>query len=92
MAAGTDQLPDLGPIEIEDLPAIPGRNTRDAMLLGVSSALQGGVERLVARYRELAGFGCPVIYSGGDGFLACRDISAPAHHAPDLVLRSIAAI
>ncbi len=52
LGAGADLLPQIQADDLTELPTLPGRNTRQAMLCGAASALVGGVQHLVARYRS----------------------------------------
>ena len=88
LAAGTDQLPWLPTDSIDRLPALPGKNTEEAIAAGVHASLVGGVRYLVERYRqEIDGKSeIPVVISGGDGRLVLEHIAAPATYVENLVL------
>jgi len=92
LAAGTDQLPWLPTDSIDRLPALPGKNTEEAIAAGVHASLVGGVRYLVERYRqEIDGKSeIPVVISGGDGRLVLEHIAAPATYVENLVLLGLA--
>lgn len=99
-----DQLPELDANDLTELPPLPGRNTEQAMVLGAASALVGGVQHLVERYRrELSvkmsayqtdspnseAASIPVILSGGDGTRLATHLVPPLIVETDLVLRGL---
>jgi type III pantothenate kinase len=92
LAAGTDQLPWLPTDSIDRLPALPGKNTEEAIAAGVHASLVGGVRYLVERYRQEIGgkSEIPVVISGGDGRLVLEHIAAPATYVENLVLLGLA--
>lgn len=67
LGRAAEQLPELDADDLIDLPPIPGKNTEAAMLCGAASALVGGVQHLIERYRETYGAHTTIILSGGDG-------------------------
>lgn len=102
LAKATDLLPEIDAEEQVDLPSLPGKNTQQAMLCGVTSSLIGGVQHLLKRYRDHFGKGLPVILSGGDGMriggylpgplqiethLVHRGLLRLARHSPSLLTR-----
>lgn len=92
LSRGADMLPEVAAGELLDLPALPGRNTTAAMTVGTSSAVVGGVQHLVARYRAQYGQRVPVVLSGGDGPRLTPHIAAPVHIIDHLVLRGLASL
>lgn len=93
LGKGADQLPELDADDLTDLPALPGKNTEEAMLCGASSALVGGVQHLIDRYRkdptnELRE-ALPVILSGGDGARLRPFVEPPVVEVQDLVLQGL---
>ncbi len=89
LGQAADLLPEIDVEDLTDLPQLPGKNTEQAMLCGTSSALIGGAQHLVDRYRETYGEQTPVILSGGDGNRLLLHIPAPVHTVPDLVLHGL---
>lgn len=92
LGEGADQLPKLHADDLTELPEIPGKDTEKAMLCGTSSALIGGVQHLVARYRESFGNQTPVILSGGDGPRIASYLNEPLHVETHLVQRGLLAL
>lgn len=94
LAAGTDLLPWLGNHEVGVSPRLPGRNTAQAIAVGVNAALVGGTAHLVERYRreypELAQ--AMVVVSGGDGELLIPHIPGPKKLIEYLVLHGVGRI
>ena len=89
LGQAADLLPEIDAEDLTDLPPLPGRSTEQAMLCGTSSALIGGAQHLVDRYREMLGEDTPVILSGGDGNRLLLHIGSPVHTVPDLVLQGL---
>lgn len=89
LGQAADMLPEIDADELTDLPALPGRNTEQAMRCGTASALIGGAQHLVDRYRQLHGEETPVILSGGDGNRLSVHIPGPVHTVPELVLQGL---
>lgn len=87
-----DLLPDVEASELIDLPPLPGVNTEQAMRCGVSSAVVGGAQHLIQRYREQASAAVPVILSGGDGPRLAKHLTPPIREIDQLVLRGIAQV
>lgn len=90
LSSAADLLPQVAAIELFELPPLPGKNTSAAMSAGTSSAVVGGVQHLVARYREQCGLQTPVILSGGDGPRLAPHIPGPLLVVDHLVLRGLA--
>lgn len=95
LALGTAHLPWLAPPKDPRDLALPGRNTREAILAGVTASFIGGIELLQRRYREQY-LGNPneieTIVSGGDGLTLSRSISSPFKIIDHLVLNAIASL
>ncbi|MCR9296174.1 MAG: type III pantothenate kinase [bacterium] len=102
LGQAADQLPEVDADallggDLREMPPLPGKNTEQAMLCGVASALVGGVMHLVSRYRDMfhdiqpEGL-LPVILSGGDGPRLAPYISEPLLVEPDLVQRGLLAL
>ena len=89
LGRGADMLPELDADDLTELPELPGKNTEQAMLCGASSALIGGVNHLVERYRKKYGKHVPVILSGGDGTRIAPYLAPPIVDEPDLVQRGL---
>lgn len=89
LGKAADLLPELDAKEMVALPELPGKNTEAAMKAGTSSCLVGGVQHLVARYRERYDMQLPVIVSGGDGPLLLPFLSPPVSQIPHMVLEGI---
>ncbi len=68
-----------------------GKNTRQAMLQGVTFGIRGLVWRLVERYAEKYGAFPPVIATGGDAELVFAEDELVNRIVPDLTLLGIAA-
>jgi len=67
-----------------------GRNTAEAMLLGVYEGIRGMVRQLVERYAEHYGAFPMVVATGGDAETLFSGDDLVDRIAPDLVLRGIA--
>ncbi|MGN6135436.1 MAG: type III pantothenate kinase [Aureliella sp.] len=91
LSRAADLLPEVAADELLELPALPGRNTAAAMFAGASSAVVGGVQHLVARYRSQFGAATPIVLSGGDGPRLAPHLAGPLLTADHLVLRGLAA-
>ncbi|MFN3192771.1 MAG: type III pantothenate kinase [Aureliella sp.] len=98
LGQATDLLPSLDSGDLERMPDLPGKNTEAAMLCGTASALVGGVQNLVQRYRNIYPVASesqrdavedntlPVIISGGDGPRIAGFVPEPSVVIRDLVL------
>ncbi|RLS34417.1 MAG: type III pantothenate kinase [Planctomycetota bacterium] len=89
LAEGTSKLPEVKALEHADPPAMPGRNTQEAIAAGIGWGIRGAIGRLVAAARQSLGEGTPVILTGG-WRAAVRDAVPGAIEMPDLVLAGIA--
>jgi type III pantothenate kinase len=89
LGRAADMLPEIDAAELIKLPALPGKNTEAAMLAGTSSCMVGGVQHLVARYRQQYGTEIPILISGGDGPLLLPFLNPPVQQIPQLVLEGI---
>ena len=94
LAAGTDMLPWLGNHAVDIRPALPGKNTEQAISAGVNAALVGGASHLVERYRSEMSQGKAIktIVSGGDGSLLMPHIAQPVELVNHLVLHGLSLI
>ncbi len=90
LSTAADLLPQVAAKELLRLPPLPGRNTAAAMNAGVCSAVVGGVQHLVSRYREQYGEETLVVISGGDGPLLRPHLTEPVQVIDHLVLRGLA--
>jgi type III pantothenate kinase len=73
----------------QELPAVPGTSTREAMAAGVVWAAAGGVRLVVERY-VLQSFVPPHVFlTGGDGPLLRGALGTPVELLPDLTLEGI---
>lgn len=88
MHARTAQLPQLAFARPSDAEAF-GRNTADAMQLGVFEGVRGLVQALVERYSASYGAFPLVIATGGDAEAIFGDSELVTRVVPDLVLRGI---
>jgi type III pantothenate kinase len=84
LAAGTDQLPWIPSQTVKSYPALPGKNTEQAIAAGVHASVVGGATFLIARYRKTEPI--PVFVSGGDGRLLRDLIPPPVVFVDHLVL------
>lgn len=91
LSQAADLLPEVAADELLDLPILPGRNTAEAMFAGVSSAVVGGVQHLIARYRSQPGRqDATVVLSGGDGPRLASHLPGKVIIVDHLVLRGLA--
>ena len=90
LSQAADLLPKVAAEELLDLPALPGRNTAAAMKAGACSAVVGGVQHLIARYRTTEHPSALVVLSGGDGPRLAAHLPGPIIEADHLVLRGLA--
>ncbi len=88
LAAGTDQLPWLPTESVHSLPALPGKNTEQAIAAGVHASLVGGAKYLIERYRDSLPE-IPALISGGDGKLVQEHIIPPVAYVENLVLMGL---
>ncbi len=89
LGQAADLLPQLDADDLLGLPALPGKNTEQAMRCGTASALVGGVIHLVERYRHEYGGELPIILSGGDGMRLSPYLSPPVIVEDHLVHRGL---
>ncbi len=89
LGQAADLLPQLDADDLLGLPALPGKNTEQAMHCGTASALVGGVRHLVERYRQEYGPNLPIILSGGDGMRLSPYLSQPLIVVDHLVHRGL---
>lgn len=89
LGKAADMLPEVLADDLTELPPLPGKNTEAAMACGAASALVGGVQHLVSRYRKAYGSDTPVILSGGDGMRLSPHIDKPLVVQPHLVLAGL---
>lgn len=90
LSRAADLLPEVAANELLELPPLPGKDTTAAMTAGVSSAVVGGVQHLIERYRGQYGRRTSVILSGGDGPKLTPHIQPPVAVVDHLVLRGLA--
>lgn len=91
LATGTDALPHVSWESTEPL-ATPGRDTVEAIRLGVLMGLAGAIERLVARYREMpagSSQNCQVVVTGGDAATLSPLLRFPHEIVANLVCRGL---
>ena len=89
LAQGTSKLPEVWALEPADPPALPGRNTREAIAAGIGWGMRGAIAELVARGRLVLGPSAPVILTGGWSRAILPAVPG-ATEMPDLVLQGIA--
>ena len=95
LALGTAHLPWLAPPKDPNHVPLPGKNTPEAILAGVTASFIGGIEQLQRRYRkQYAGDPDDIetIVSGGDGLALSRAIAPPFKVVDHLVLNALAQI
>ena len=93
LALGTVYLPWLAPPRDPRNIILPGRNTKEAILAGVTAGFVGGIELLQRRYRQqYAGDPSTIetVVSGGDGLALSQAISPPFTIIDHLVLKALA--
>ncbi len=90
LGRGADLLPEITAADLLELPPIPGKNTEAAMTLGASSAVVGGVQHLVQRYRARCHQPVTIVLSGGDGPRLAPHLTEPLITLDHLVLRGLA--
>ncbi len=89
LGQAADMLPQIDATEITELPPLPGRDTEQAMRCGTASALVGGAQHLIARYRQTFGADTLIVLSGGDGLRLAQHLTPPLQIVPHLVLRGL---
>lgn len=89
LGQAADLLPTIDADELTDLPPLPGRNTEQAMRCGTASALVGGAQHLVQRYRQAHGPSTLIVLSGGDGTRLAPHLPQPIAVVPHLVLHGL---
>ncbi len=92
LGQAADMLPTIDAEELTDLPPLPGRNTEQAMRCGTASALVGGAQHLVQRYRQSHGPSTLIVLSGGDGMRLAQHLPQPIEVVPHLVLHGLVLI
>ena len=92
LGQAADMLPTIDADELTDLPSLPGRNTEQAMRCGTASALVGGAQHLVNRYRQTHGPATLIVLSGGDGTRLAQHLPPPIEVVPHLVLNGLVLI
>lgn len=89
LASHTAQLPDVL-FDPDDLPALIGKNTVDAIRGGIYWGLLGAIELLIDRVRTKLAAPTQVFVTGGAVESWSKQLSFPIHYVPDLVLLGIA--
>jgi type III pantothenate kinase len=89
LAEGTSRLPAVADLDSGALPAMPGRNTPQAIAAGIGFGMRGAVGRLVAEATAAIGGEPQVVLTGGSRGIV-RDVVPGATEIPDLVLHGIA--
>lgn len=84
---GTVALPRIS--EIDRDPALPGRDTEEAMTAGAVWGMAGAVRALVAKSMESVPPGTGVILTGGGAGLLEGHLEVPVEIDPDLVFRGL---
>lgn len=92
LGQAADMLPTIDAEELTVLPSLPGRNTEHAMRCGTASALVGGAQHLVNRYRQTHGLSTLIVLSGGDGTRLAQHLPPPIEVVPHLVLHGLVLI
>lgn len=90
LATGTDALPDLD-WQSDSTLAIPGRNTLQAIRLGVLTAVAAGIDRLVDQYSNLSNSErkISVLVTGGDANVLSPQLKCEHQVEPNLVCRGL---
>jgi type III pantothenate kinase len=92
LALGTAQLPWLAPPADPCTAKVPGKNTNEAILAGVTAGAIGGLSKLIDDY-QVDYDGDPrsiqVIVSGGDGAWLSKAMKVPHRLVEHLVLQSL---
>jgi type III pantothenate kinase len=90
LATGTDALPRLD-WQSESTIKIPGRDTLQAIRLGVLTAVAAGIDRLVDQYGELSNSGreMSVLVTGGDANVLSTQLKCVHQVEPNLVCRGL---
>ena len=73
---------------------VPGKNTEDAIRLGILAGIAGGIEKAVRTYREAmrgteTAARLQVVVTGGDAERIRPSLDVPHHHRPELVCRAL---
>ncbi len=68
---------------------VAGRNTRDAISLGIASAFFGGVNCLIQKLLKQMGTHTELFFTGGDGLLLAQHCKYPDRFFPNLVLTGL---
>lgn len=89
LRTGTQLLPE---VDVREAPALPPRNTADAIRGGVYWGMVGMVEEIVRRLREVAGAKTPVLVTGGAGEVLAREMKEHPVYHPHLTLEGLAAL
>jgi len=89
LAEGTSRLPAIADLDSGTLPAMPGRNTQQAIAAGIGFGMRGAVARLVAEAAAAVG-GEPQVFLTGGSRGIVRDAIGAAIEIPDLVLHGVA--
>lgn len=89
LAEGTSRLPAVADLDTGALPAMPGKNTQQAIAAGIGYGMRGAVSRLVAEAAAAFG-GEPQVFLTGGSRGIVRDATPGATEIPDLVLHGIA--
>jgi len=89
LAEGTSRLPAVAALDGGGLPALPGRNTQEAIAAGIGLGMRGAVARLVEEAQGALG-GDPQLFLTGGSRGIVRDALAAPIEIPDLVLHGIA--
>lgn len=89
LAEGTSRLPAVADLDTGSPPAMPGKNTQQAIAAGIGFGMRGAVARLVAEAAAAVG-GEPQLFLTGGSRGIVRDALAEPTEIPDLVLHGIA--
>jgi type III pantothenate kinase len=86
LASNTSQLPR---VEQGGVVRLPGRNTEDSILAGITYATAGGVERILEEVEQVSGLKYRIIVTGGMLEYAAAFIRRPTRREPALTLRGL---
>lgn len=94
LAAGTDQLPWLGNHAVDAQPILPGKNTVQAISVGVNAAIVGGTLHLIQRYREPVSNTkvARVVITGGDGKMIVPHVIPPVTYVDHLIFAGLSSL
>lgn len=91
LASGTDALPEIDRLA-DAAPRLPGKNTSDAMRLGVTTGISATIDRMFEEYRSSLGGeagSIDLVLTGGDSQLISPLLTHSHHLVENLVCRGL---